>query len=530
MKPRLGIAITTYNSCDLVVRQVQELRRLTVADFDLVVADDGSTDGTVATLRELGVRVITGQNRGVAWNKNRGLFYLLNKTVCDIIFLLDDDLFPTESGWEKEWIEATERFGHVNYMIPKFFAERVVSGDMTSASPGLATGFFGPLIGCTRKACSYVGYFDVRFGRWGFEHVDFTHRFTRCGFGGVPPEQNCRNQQLYIVLSTGVDLFDRVSTVSSDDKIQLAEKTREFYLKSQGLDIYRCPWNSEDEMLAFRIEMGDEIEYFLEKKVFENNSDKINNQKLFFVHVPKTAGESVNALAGKMIGSDCVLSHIESSINLLNNINSIAFNVRYVSGHHRLPDVLSNIDRQIWFVLTIFRNPVEHLISHLKWVKIIGSPENLSTDDGHEDSIRDLACQLWKINLNDVDALAELIYEGSDLARQLFDNCQTRYMIEYRENIINSRDAQQAVDAIKFVDYIGFTESLSGVSRAMSSALGVKYNPKQIPYVNRAKMDDVVNLHDPAVLKFYREAVRWDAFLYTAAQKLSLVIPSNKHM
>lgn len=75
--PTVSIGIPTWNRTDLVVKAI---RSVLVQDYarqvEIVVADDGSTDGTVQTLRRLFGNRITlapGEHRGIANAKNRAL-------------------------------------------------------------------------------------------------------------------------------------------------------------------------------------------------------------------------------------------------------------------------------------------------------------------------------------------------------------------------------------------------------------------------------------------------------------------------
>ena len=90
---QLGIVVTTYSRLNWLRACVESILELTVRPFQLVVADDGSDDDTVQWCREQEIGVITGRNRGVAHNKNRGLL-ALDACGCDPIFVLEDDLVP----------------------------------------------------------------------------------------------------------------------------------------------------------------------------------------------------------------------------------------------------------------------------------------------------------------------------------------------------------------------------------------------------------------------------------------------------
>ena len=52
---RFSIVIPTYQRREIVSRSVTALNRQSFRDFEVVVVDDGSSDGTARALRELEV-------------------------------------------------------------------------------------------------------------------------------------------------------------------------------------------------------------------------------------------------------------------------------------------------------------------------------------------------------------------------------------------------------------------------------------------------------------------------------------------
>ena len=83
MSFRVGVGIVSYNRKELVSGTIDQVRALTQqSDTALVVADDGSSDGTLTMLRDKQVPVITGVNMGIAWNKNRALYLLSHVLRC----------------------------------------------------------------------------------------------------------------------------------------------------------------------------------------------------------------------------------------------------------------------------------------------------------------------------------------------------------------------------------------------------------------------------------------------------------------
>src|SRR5690242_19355284 len=99
--PELGLGIITYNRKEALQKCLERIRSFTRTPYQLVVADDGSEDGSAEWARAQGISVVTGQRRGVVWNRNRALAYLHEWTTCDPILMLEDDAWPAEPGWEQ---------------------------------------------------------------------------------------------------------------------------------------------------------------------------------------------------------------------------------------------------------------------------------------------------------------------------------------------------------------------------------------------------------------------------------------------
>jgi SAM-dependent methyltransferase len=243
------------------------------------------------------------------------------------------------------------------------------------------------------------------------------------------------------------------------------------------------------------------------------------SRSLFMIHIPKTAGETINHVMTEMLGDEHVRTHVESTRGFLRTLPSISPELRYISGHHRLPDVLANIDRQKWFVFVTLRNPVEHLISHLRWVKSLGGPDRAPVRKLHETIIQEMAKRLWEIDLNDIETIHRFVNEEFNDAKRLFDNCQVRYLLSDRNRLVNHTDAVEAVEALGNFDYVGFVDRLPETCAAIARAVGKTIDLTVIPTINRSPPHDTsVNFMDPAILDYYRKAVRWDAHLYTAAK------------
>ena len=246
-KPRtlkLGVGITTYRRRELLERLIKNLMLHTKHDFELIVADDGSNDDTLAALQKLQVSYITGNNRGVAWNKNRALYYLNNRIKCDIIILLEDDTIPSVDAWEQDWIEAALKYGHIN-LAGHWFKEKFFAGHGTPASPISCFSSSGQCVAFSRKVIERIGFFDSRFGRYGFEHVEHSQRCIRFGFGGIYQPSNPDNY-IYFLIRGGLTVGHLLDVHGDDITLNAT-----IYNSIKNDQAHRWAWRGDEQMVDF---------------------------------------------------------------------------------------------------------------------------------------------------------------------------------------------------------------------------------------------------------------------------------------
>ena len=101
--PLVSVVIPTYNQQALLRETLQSVFAQTFTDYEVVVVNDGSTDGTSEYLRSLGkrIRLVEQGNQGIGAARNRGIDEATGKYVA----LLDhDDL------WKPGKLEAQVLF------------------------------------------------------------------------------------------------------------------------------------------------------------------------------------------------------------------------------------------------------------------------------------------------------------------------------------------------------------------------------------------------------------------------------------
>ncbi len=71
----LSIIIPTFNRCGLLNRALNSVFKQTYSDYEVIVIDDGSTDGTAEMLQKnfTGIRYMFQPNNGVSASRNKGL-------------------------------------------------------------------------------------------------------------------------------------------------------------------------------------------------------------------------------------------------------------------------------------------------------------------------------------------------------------------------------------------------------------------------------------------------------------------------
>jgi glycosyltransferase involved in cell wall biosynthesis len=250
MAIRVGIGVITYQRKDVLAETLASVRAHTTAPYVLIVADDGSADGTASMVRAQNIMVVTGQNMGIAWNKNRALFMLGAIAQCDVVLLLEDDSFPVEDGWERDWVTATQKWGHANY-AGAWLQGSFLKGAGTVDDPFLSLDVTAQCSSFSREALLYGGYFDSRFRGYGQEHVEHTRRLLRVGYGGSYEDVNGEVRPIYKLLKSNIQVTNP-HTYSNE-----AERHRNWLLCRQLLfeEAYRMPWRDDAELMQFREEM-----------------------------------------------------------------------------------------------------------------------------------------------------------------------------------------------------------------------------------------------------------------------------------
>lgn len=88
--PMISVVVCTYNGNRTIRDCCEGLLQLDYPNFEVIIINDGSTDGTETTVREYGFHVISTENRGLSNARNTGLAAARG----EIVAYIDDDAYP----------------------------------------------------------------------------------------------------------------------------------------------------------------------------------------------------------------------------------------------------------------------------------------------------------------------------------------------------------------------------------------------------------------------------------------------------
>ena len=121
-KPRFSIIICAYNIESYIKRAINSVLNQTFNDYELIVADDCSTDDTLKIVRELGndkIKILkTEINTGTAGGtRNLGLKEAIGEY---ILFLDGDDTFYNENHHHLQilLLNLLLKYQHLKHYLP----------------------------------------------------------------------------------------------------------------------------------------------------------------------------------------------------------------------------------------------------------------------------------------------------------------------------------------------------------------------------------------------------------------------------
>lgn len=179
--PRISVVVPTFNRREFLAEALASVVAQTVPVAEIVVVDDGSTDGTAESLAAFpGLTCLRQENRGIGAARNAGAA----RTSGEYLAFLDDDDLWVENKLERQLAEFAARpeldavYGHAEHFITPGLDEdsrRRLAAKAASVGPA----FLPTALLIRRAAFDRVGPFDESL-RLGVE-IEWFARFAERG-------------------------------------------------------------------------------------------------------------------------------------------------------------------------------------------------------------------------------------------------------------------------------------------------------------------------------------------------------------
>ena len=243
-----------------------------------------------------------------------------------------------------------------------------------------------------------------------------------------------------------------------------------------------------------------------------------------FVHIAKTAGSSVNKFFQERLGKEACLVHQESNPSWAKAPLPAGFleGIQYVSGHMPYRVFTGRMAGQPLHVLTVLRDPFQHVVSHLAWIrhlKDLGQEARLAA---HPSFIQALAEKLAQHDLGDPDDLTSLVSGLTAEEYRLLDNPQVLYLTHRNRPTegISESDVEFAVDTLREIDTFGFVDDLGAFFAELETAVGVTPKILDVPHENALDDRYGLSISNEAQMQALMPLITHDLSLYERAKHL----------
>jgi glycosyltransferase involved in cell wall biosynthesis len=117
--PKVSVIIPSFNHHKYIVEAIDSVLGQTFQDYEIIIIDDSSTDGSVKIIQEHLNKINDKRIRSIVFEKNRGASVTVNKGICEakggyISILNSDDVFiPDKLEKQVSFLDANKNVGAV---------------------------------------------------------------------------------------------------------------------------------------------------------------------------------------------------------------------------------------------------------------------------------------------------------------------------------------------------------------------------------------------------------------------------------
>ncbi|WP_022942138.1 hypothetical protein [Psychromonas hadalis] len=263
-------------------------------------------------------------------------------------------------------------------------------------------------------------------------------------------------------------------TKGEECQVVLANQSRADVLKAGLLMYENCGFSAKfsDNNIAQA-----HIEILVSVKPVSHSQPNYKNRKLFLLHIPKTAGSSVNLSLQNQLKAEPTYTHIEGVPDSWQKL----LDARFLSGHITYPVYEKSFASANFILAAFFRQPYRHLVSHLNWVRHLMEPEKKEFLLSHPLVVQQIADKLSALNFTSIATWQQFVKQLQPVQYGLFDNLQVRYLADIKPSErVNEQHLKQALSRLKNIQLVGiaekFNESMAVIHQAMGFDAPVERN------------------------------------------------------
>ncbi len=249
---------------------------------------------------------------------------------------------------------------------------------------------------------------------------------------------------------------------------------------------------------------------------------------IFFMHIAKTAGSYVNERFAHTLDVDTIQTHIEQSIGNTDDLQAaLCEGKRFFSGHVMLglwDDIAGPLARE-FRMITVLREPIDHLASHIQWLDHYNNPDRRGRYAALDEAHRRIVDRIGAIDLADIGQLDAYLTGLSGTEMRLLDNCQSRYFIMSGRRDLDCIRALTLADRSKIATALGrfaavacqdrLADGLSAFS--VATGVGLSFTDAR---VNAAKSERRIDITHPLVRHVLAKRTIVDQWLWQRARQL----------
>ncbi len=245
---------------------------------------------------------------------------------------------------------------------------------------------------------------------------------------------------------------------------------------------------------------------------------------IFFLHIPKTSGSSVNAFLKALYGEDNFTEHAEYKLPHLLSGKLPTMVCDCVSAHIPLFSWHLYPGTAVYRRVTLLREPWERLVSHVNWINRFNHDKELPAVGPKAAPLKHVSEVLRDTDFGDGASIRQLFDEAN--RQPMFtdwDNLQVRMLLtgnmQAMTKPLAQADAENALGNLAQFFVYGFCEDNDAFQSDVVRALGLDYSVTEVRE-NPGAMR-VLTRDNALAREIFAPWIEWDQQLYDRAQEIA---------